>query len=99
MNVRRQTRVYRMTARADAAAETGRRILDAAYELFLQLEYEDLTLQRVAERAGVTMQTVIRRFRSKDGLTDAVLAARLPEVVASRTIERPGDVAAALRVL
>ena len=31
-----------------------------------------MTLQAVAERAGVTLQTVLRRFGSKEGLATAV---------------------------
>lgn len=92
-------RAYRMTARADAAAETARRILDAAYELFFRREYEEITLQAVADRAGVTMQTVLRRFGSKDRLADAVADVRLPEVLRSRSVDRPGDATTAVRIL
>ena len=99
MKSRGPRRSYVMAARADAAAKTARRILDAAYELFVHHEYEDITLQAVADRAGVTMQTVLRRFGSKDRLADAVADIRLPEVLRSRSVDRPGDVAAAVRML
>ena len=39
-----------MSARAESAAETGRRIVAAAKGLFLSLDYEDVTLKSVAER-------------------------------------------------
>jgi AcrR family transcriptional regulator len=56
-------RPYRMTARAAAAAATGERILDAAAEVFY--DKGDLALDDVAARAGVTVQTVIRRVRDQ----------------------------------
>ncbi len=61
-----------MRARADAAAETQRRIIDAALELFSARLYDQVALADVAEAAGVSSQTVIRRFGSKEGLVAAV---------------------------
>jgi AcrR family transcriptional regulator len=61
-------RPYRMTARAEAAAATGERILEAATELFHERPYDEVTLEDVARRAGVSSQTVIRRYGSKEGL-------------------------------
>ena len=60
-------RPYRMTARAETAAATGERILDAAEELFWSRPLHKLHLQDVAAGAGVTVQTIIRRFGSKNG--------------------------------
>src|SRR5688572_18598858 len=96
MKVRRP---YTMTRRADAAADTGRRIHAAAKELFLALDYEDVTLQAIAARAGVTLQTVLRRFASKEGLVTAVADGWGPEIDRSRTVTRPGDVGEAVRLL
>jgi AcrR family transcriptional regulator len=74
MNLEAATRSYRMSARADAAAETGRKIIAAVTELWREKSLEDITLQEVADRAGVTVQTVIRRFGSKEGLIEAAIA-------------------------
>ncbi|MCP3138252.1 TetR/AcrR family transcriptional regulator [Pyxidicoccus xibeiensis] len=93
------TRPYRMTARADAAAETGRRILAAASELFLTQDYEDVTLQAVADRAEVTLQTVLRRFSSKEGLVSEVAEVMGPRIARARAVTTPGDVAEAVRNL
>src|SRR5437764_2573263 len=60
------TRLYRMVARAEAAEATRLRILDAARQLFADLLYDQVSLNAVAARAGVTVQTVIRRFTSKE---------------------------------
>jgi AcrR family transcriptional regulator len=67
-------RSYHMSARAESTAETGRKIIAAVTELWREKSLDDITLQEVADRAGVTVQTVIRRFGSKEGLVDAAIA-------------------------
>jgi AcrR family transcriptional regulator len=67
------TRPYQMRARAKAAAATGERILDAAEAVFDERPTDEFTLNEVAERAGVTVQTIIRRFGSRQGLIAATL--------------------------
>jgi AcrR family transcriptional regulator len=79
-----------MVARAASAAATGERILDAAVELFWEAPGDDLSLDEVARRAGVTVQTVIRRFGGKDGLFAAA---------AEREAEPADDLGGAVRVL
>jgi AcrR family transcriptional regulator len=69
----RRTRPYRMGARAKAAAATAERILDAAEAVFDQLPTDEFTLTEVAERSGVTVQTILRRFGSRQGLIAATL--------------------------
>jgi AcrR family transcriptional regulator len=92
-------RPYRMVARAEAAAATGERILDAAVEVFWELPFEQISLDEVARRAGVTVQTVIRRFGGRDGLL-AAAAEREAERVRRKRQEAPvGDAPGAVRVL
>jgi AcrR family transcriptional regulator len=92
-------RPYRMVARAESAAATGERILDAAVEVFWELPGEQISLDEVARRAGVTVQTVIRRFGGRDGLL-ASAAEREAEPVGRQRDEAPvGDPARAARVL
>ncbi|HEX6339374.1 MAG TPA: TetR family transcriptional regulator, partial [Jiangellaceae bacterium] len=55
-------RPYRMRARAASTAETGERILRAVLDLHLERFHDQITLEDVADRAGVTVQTVLRRF-------------------------------------
>ena len=57
-----------MVARAEAAESTARRVLDAAFRLFTDNPYEEVSLDRVAEKAEVTKRTVLRRFGSKETL-------------------------------
>jgi AcrR family transcriptional regulator len=86
-----------MTARAAAAAATAERILDAAAEVFYATG--DLPLDQVAARAGVTVQTVIRRFGGREGLFAAGLEHESSRVRDQRDTARAGDVADAVRVL
>ena len=90
-------RSYRMTSRATAAAATGERILDAAAQVFY--EKADLPLEDVARRAGVTVQTVIRRFGGREGLFAAALERESGRVRDQRDTAPVGDVEAAVRVL
>jgi AcrR family transcriptional regulator len=61
-------RGYRMTARADAAAATGERLLAAAWKHFGTRAYEEVRLREIAADALVTEQTLLARFHSKDEL-------------------------------
>jgi AcrR family transcriptional regulator len=92
-------RPYRQTQRAAAAEAKTERILRAALELFTERPFDQITLAAVAERAGVGVQTVIRRVQTKDGLARAVHAWAVPQVLAERgepTSSDPHEVAAAL---
>ena len=74
------------------------RILQTAYELFLEQHYDEVSLERVAERAGLTKQTIIRQFGSKDQLAYAVVDWQRPREEAARLVE-PGDVRGAVNTL
>jgi AcrR family transcriptional regulator len=89
-------RAYRMTARATAAASTGERILDAAEARFWAGGLEQVTLAGVAADAEVTVQTVIRRFGSKQGVMDAAIARAHNRVSDQRLAAPVGDVPGAI---
>jgi AcrR family transcriptional regulator len=83
-------RRYRQTARAESAEATGRRIVDAFLKQLNEKWYDEITLDRVAEDAGVTVQTVIRRFGGKAGLlAEAIVAIKLQAKV--RRAAEPGN--------
>jgi AcrR family transcriptional regulator len=64
-----------------ADAERNRlRILDAAADLFAERGLQ-VSLDEVAERAGVGVGTVYRRFADREALVDAVLESRIEEFV------------------
>jgi AcrR family transcriptional regulator len=88
-----------MTARAEAAAATGERILDAAVEVFWEMPSDAVSLDEVARRAGVSVQTVIRRFGGKDGLFEAAAQREASRVSDQRDQAPIGDASGAIRVL
>jgi AcrR family transcriptional regulator len=63
------------------AERNRQRILGAARELFAEAGL-DATLDAVAERAGVGVGTVYRRFPDKEALIDALFEERIDEVLA-----------------
>lgn len=80
-----------MTTRAAGAARTAEQLIGAMQALFVELPFHEITLERVAERAGVTLQTLLRRFGSKSGLVAAAAADGLARVEAQRSEAPPGD--------
>jgi AcrR family transcriptional regulator len=94
----KMTRTYRQTARAEAAEQTRLRILDAAFALQSERLSSEISLDDVAARAGVSVQTILRRFGSRAGLFDAAVV-RANERVADERRTPPGDLRAAIRVL
>ncbi len=89
-------RTYSMQRRAASAEATRASIRDAAIGLHAERLWDDFTLQEVAQRAGTTVQTVLRAYGSKDALE---LLAMEASAVPRRKACPPGDTAAAVRVL
>jgi AcrR family transcriptional regulator len=107
-------RPYRMSARAEAAAATAERLLAAAWQHFGTRAYEEVRLREIAADAGVTEQTLLARFQSKDALLaaayrwwgtrevsrrDAAPAGRFPEAVTNVFDHYEAHGAAILRML
>jgi len=91
-------RRYAMTARAAKADATKARIRISAMDLYCQQPIEDFTLERVAERAGTTVRTILRGFGSKEDLLFAALA-ELVKTGASLKATVPGDIPAAVSAI
>jgi AcrR family transcriptional regulator len=92
-------RPYRMGVRAEATAETGERILAAAATVFWERPSDQISLEEVSRRAGVSVRTVIRRFGGKEGLLAAGVARELQRTRTERDAAPVGDIAAAVAVL
>lgn len=97
-NVTSTKRGYRQSARARAAEQTGERILDGFAARLRDGWFDEVRLEDVARDAGVTVQTVIRRFGGKDGLLEAAHA-RMSREIRGRREVAAGDVAGAVRAL
>lgn len=84
-------RQYRMQARAKAAEATREKILDAVEVAFEELLFDEITLAAIAERAGVSVQTVLRHFESKDSLFMASVLHTGTKMAADREVMPKGD--------
>ncbi len=96
--MKKSSRRYVMTARAEKSAATRERIRMSAMRLYREHAMEDFTLDEVAARAETTVQTVLRMFGSKDQLILAALEEMATGGVPLKPTP-PGDVAAAVSVL
>jgi AcrR family transcriptional regulator len=88
-----------MTVRAAAQQATARRILDAARTAFLAAPYEEVTLARIAQDAGVSHQTVLNHFGSKEGVFAAFGDELHEDVTALRERAEPGNPRSVVAVL
>ena len=91
-------RPYRMRERAASTAATRQRIVEAALELNLEYWYDEITLKRIAAKAGVALQTVVNHFGTKEGVTIAVLEYQAEGNLA-RPDARPDDLGGAIEIL
>jgi AcrR family transcriptional regulator len=61
-------RPYKKVAREQSRQRTREALLDAATDAFFEGNWLKASLESVAAKAGVTKQTLLRHFGSKDGL-------------------------------
>jgi AcrR family transcriptional regulator len=85
------------SARADSTVE--RRVLDAALALAAHGGFEAVRQREVAERAGVALGTLYKRFRSKDELLVGVLEVESRKLATRLEREPPTGVSALERVV
>jgi AcrR family transcriptional regulator len=99
MEVGARTRPYRQVARAEAQQLTRDALIAAAQGEFFAGRWEEASLEAIAASAGVTKQTLLRHFGSKDGLLERALERGHDEVRAQRFNAPSGDVAGAVENL
>jgi AcrR family transcriptional regulator len=93
------SRPYKQGARALAQERTRDALLDAADEELSRDGWSKTTLDKLAAKAGVTKQTALRHFGSKEGLIEAAIR-RTSEIVRKERARAPvGDVPGAVRNL
>lgn len=93
------TRPYRKHARAESERATGEAILDAALAAFSTEPFDRVTLRRIADASGVTVQTVLRRFGSKEELFEALVERERPRIVSSRHVPEDAGLDTAIAAL
>jgi AcrR family transcriptional regulator len=87
-----------MANRAAAAAGTRSRILHALIDLSTEKLTIDIILDEIATRAGVSVQTILRHFGSREELFDAAVDFAAKEIVEERSTPI-GQVPAAVKVI
>ncbi|HEY2718202.1 MAG TPA: TetR/AcrR family transcriptional regulator [Solirubrobacteraceae bacterium] len=92
-------RPYKKVAREQAQQRTREALLEAAIEEFYGDRWAKTSLEKLAERAGVTKQTLLRHFRSKEGLLIQALVHGAAQVLDERWSTPVGDVDGALENL
>jgi AcrR family transcriptional regulator len=93
------TRGYTKVVRAEAEERTRSALLDAADEAFLSGPWGQASLDTIARDAGVTKQTLLRHFGSKDGLLEQALSRAVAEVSEQRLSSPANDIAGAVENL
>ncbi|MFP5313309.1 MAG: TetR/AcrR family transcriptional regulator [Actinomycetes bacterium] len=94
----KKTRPYVLQARAQAVLETRERIMEATLAMATEKPLSALVLPDIAARSGVSVQTVLRQFGSRDGLLDAAGGLASDRVRNERQVV-PGDIPAAITTL
>jgi AcrR family transcriptional regulator len=91
-----RARPYRQVARARAQQQTRDALIAAAESEFLAGRWGAASLEAIAASAGVTKQTLLRHFGSKDGLLERALEQGYNEVREQRFAAPVDDVAGAV---
>lgn len=77
VDVKASRRKYHSPLRADQAQRTRDRVLDAAFGLFVERGYAGTTVAAVAEKAGVSPETIYLSLGGKRGLLEGVIEAAI----------------------
>jgi AcrR family transcriptional regulator len=96
MNTRRS---YDMHSRGVAAEATRERLLGCGQELFLSRWYDEVTIAVVAREAGVSSQTLLNHFGSKENLFAEVVKRLAAELNERRDRAESADIAGAVAIL
>lgn len=91
-------RPYRQSARALSVQSTRRRIAEAFFHCWRERWFDEITLEDIAQRAGVSVRTLMRQFDSKEGLVAGSVSYMAPDIIDRRMVA-PGDVGAVIEQL
>jgi len=93
------TRSYTQVARKRSEERTKTSLLDAATRVFFEEDWLGTSLERIAAEAGVSKQTLLRHFGSREGLAKAAFERERTVVVSQRAAAPVGDVGGAVDTL
>lgn len=86
------TRTYDMSRRSQKAEQTSQNIIAATEWLLTEKSLEEITLDNIAQEAGVTVQTVLRHMESRDGCLHAVADRVSFRIEKQRGFTEPGNI-------
>jgi AcrR family transcriptional regulator len=93
------TRKYEMGVRTKAAEMTSKEIIRVVGELWIKYSIHEITLQMIAQNAGVTVMTILRKFGSKEGLFEAAIKTDTAGIQDVRNKSQAGNVNQAISIL
>jgi len=93
------TRKYEMGVRAKAAETTSEEIIRVVGELWMKYSIHEITLHMVAQNAGVTVMTILRKFGSKEGLFEAAIRTDTAGIQDVRKESQAGNINQAISIL
>ncbi|HMD89503.1 MAG TPA: TetR/AcrR family transcriptional regulator [Anaerolineaceae bacterium] len=64
--------------RPNKGEATSERIIEVAYQLFIEQGYHATSMRQIGDRAGITMGGIYNHFTSKEAIWKAVLIAKHP---------------------
>jgi len=83
---------YHSPIRAEAEALTHQRIISATLSLYVEKWLDQITLDQIAKRAGVSVQTVLRHFGNAETLISAAGRAVNDRAIQQRQDPPVGDI-------
>ncbi len=89
-------RTYTKVARAQSEEQTRIALIAAAEEAFLSGPWEQTSLESIAQASGVTKQTLLRHFGSKDRLLEQTLRQAITQIEKQRLSAPTDDIAGAV---
>lgn len=92
-------RNYNNSRRTEDAGKRGNEILQALTRLWLKHSIHQITLEMIAEEAGVSVRTVLRKYGSKEGLFEEATNRDPAGIKAIKDEAKPGDLELAVDVL
>ncbi len=93
MSAESNQRPYRQVARARARQRTREALLDAVNDELLEGDWSKASLESLSAKAGVSKQTLLRHFGSKDGLLIQAMMRGATQVHGQRWTASRGDIA------
>lgn len=89
-------RPYKQVARARGQQRTRDALQDAALDEFYEGRWQQASLEALSAQAGVTKQTLLRHFGSKDGLLVQAVGRDAKQVLDQRRSVPAGDIGGAV---